>query len=1194
MNTISLAHDFVDLTNRQLQIDSILPTVSHFFALPSNYKDSVYSISFDYPEYQRLTKKQRRAYKHITRSNDAPLSPALSFSTYEERKRGTLEVEFCPIVSHEGHLSFLKSYRPTLTSTANSQSTMAKSAQTITLAADDEISESTQDSASVYASQSILRSGNWAKIRVSETGIHRLTSDVIRRAGFTDMSKVRIFGYGGALVPETLTQDYIREHDDLQEVATYTLDDEKYFYAQGPVSWDSNTSQKRTRNPYSDYGYYFITADDAEPLTCTEEELIDKYNSSTDAHHFLYENDDYAWAQIGRNLVDATTITSDNPMTVNVIVPKGNTQANVQVAITSGGGGSYRITCVNTTTGTFSTAGTYDKALWTTRTFNVTLPDSLAKDADGNTILPLTIESTNASVTLRLDYVSAYFSTVDSLSALSSASCPAADYYCNITNQNLHAHTPVDLLIIIPTSQKTLAEATELGELHKEYDGMTYRVVPADEMYNEFSSGTPDISAYKRYLKMFYDKASDASGMISHVLLFGDAMWDNRMNTLSSSLYSPDDYLLAYETENSYNDISSTAIDDFITVMQDGKTVHADSNEGRDSNLQFDVAVGRIPVVQSADAQTVVDKISHYITSSPAGQWQNEMMFIGDDGDENSHMKNINDNADDVMAASPGYHVKKVMLDAYEMESTSTGNTYPVASEEIKTQQNDGALIMNYGGHASWSLLSHEKILVLSDFMSFKGTNYSVWFAAACETVPFDGTTTTLGEAAILNADGGAVAFIGAVRTVLETYNTQIDKRFMAHVLERDSLGNTPTIGEALRLAKNDLVRGNTSVGIDRSVNKHHYTIIGDPAMRLATPRYTVVVDSINNSGAEQVDTIAGNSTVYVKGHIETGSGMMASSFNGEANILVRDAEQTIVCRQNNASEASTAFTYVDRPGTLYKGTCEVVEGNFSFAFKMPRDISNDGGTGLITIYAKDDTNSVAANGESSAFVAQGWEDVLNDNVGPSIYAYLNNTSFRNGDVVNRTPYFVAELSDKDGINATGASVGHNLELTVDGQADLTYDLDANFVFDTGSYTSGQTYYVLPTLDAGSHSLTFRAWDLLGNSNSVSLSFSVAVGVRPEITAVYVTPNPVTDVATFYVTHDQQGSEATVKIEIIDPAGRLVDVLQWNDTFSASSPTTSYRWTPSGVSRGLYLYRVKVSTDGSDYAEKTQKLIIAQ
>lgn len=1182
MNAASSAQDFVDLTSSQMRIDSLLPRVSHFVALPEGYKDSAYSIKMEYPEYTPLNRKQRRKYRKLAGSTTAPDTIQPTYTTYRDRQNGTLGMEFTPIVEHDGRLCYLSSFKPVLVSSANA------STEAVMLAADDATATS-----QVYADNSVLREGSWAKIRVAATGIYGLTADVIRRAGFTDLSKVKVYGYGGALIPEKLTQTYLQEHDDLKEIATCTVNGVKYFYAQGPVSWDSKTAQRRNRNFYSDYGYYFITEASDSPSTCSEDELLAQVTSADDAYHYLYENDNYAWSEIGRNLFDSKKITYGNPLTVNVPIPAGNSSANVQVVISAGAAAAYKITCGSqVSNGSISLSEYYDANI-STKTFSVTDFSSLTADADGNTLLPVTIEVINSSSELRLDFVSAYFATPATPAALSSGTYPTAEYCYNITNQNHHADSPADLVIIIPTSQKLKEQAERLAACHRQYDSISVSIVPADELYNEFSSGTPDMSAYRRYLKMFYDKATSDSDMPKTVLLFGDAVWDNRMKTLSSATYSPDDYLLCYETENSYYTVSSTAIDDFITILQDEKTVHADSNAGRDRTVQFDVAVGRIPVVDATSAKAVVDKIINYISGSPSGMWQNEIMFMADDGDNNSHMININANADNVISASPGYHIKKVMLDAYEKQSSATGDTYPDATAAVKKQQNDGALIMNYGGHASWTLLSHEKLLVLQDFADFKGSNYSVWFTAACETVPFDGTQSTLGETALLNASGGAVAFIGTVRTVLEDLNTKIDKAFMSHVLTYDSNGAPLSIGEAMRQAKNDLVKGNTTVGSDLSVNKHHYTIIGDPALRLALPRYTAVVDYINDMSTENVDTVKGNSTVNVRGHIANRSGDTVTSFNGTANILVRDSKQTVNCR-GNADDSSSIFSYTDRTSTLFKGTCSVTDGQFAFTFKMPRDIYDDGETGLITIYAIDSNNRVAANGECGSFTAQGWEDVTNDNIGPSIYAYLNDASFTNGGVVGRTPFFVAEISDKDGINTTTSSLGHNMELIVDGQPSMIYDLTDNFLFDSDSYTSGQTYYVLPTLSTGSHSLAFKAWDLLGNSSTVTLDFRVQKGVEPRVSNVAVAPNPITDAATFYVTHDMQGSEADIYIDIIDPAGRVVEVLNWSDTFSATSATSTYKWTPSGIARGLYLYRVRVSCDGSDYVSQTKKLIIAQ
>jgi hypothetical protein len=234
---------------------------------------------------------------------------------------------------------------------------------------------------------------------------------------------------------------------------------------------------------------------------------------------------------------------------------------------------------------------------------------------------------------------------------------------------------------------------------------MSVRIVPADELYNEFSSGTPDVSAYKRYLKMFYDRGNGNG--VKYVLLFGDCLWDNRLITVSG--YDADNLLLGYETYASENNTSSAMLDDFICVMDDGKTVHGDSN--REQDLRLAVSSGRLPVSSAVQAENVVNKIKQYVSHSGAGAWMNDIMFMADDGNKstsnnNIHMQNIDINAEKVRSQSPGYNVKKVMYDAYEKVITSTGDTYPDVVTITHKQQSEGALVMNYGGHASWTELS--------------------------------------------------------------------------------------------------------------------------------------------------------------------------------------------------------------------------------------------------------------------------------------------------------------------------------------------------------------------------------------------------------------------------------------------------------------------------------------------------------
>lgn len=82
---------------------------------------------------------------------------------------------------------------------------------------------------------------------------------------FVDPAKVKLYGYGGAMLPEDFQKPYI---DDLPEVPVMRYGERMIFYAQGVVKWTAGSSTfTHERNPYSQYGYYFLSENDDQPRT---------------------------------------------------------------------------------------------------------------------------------------------------------------------------------------------------------------------------------------------------------------------------------------------------------------------------------------------------------------------------------------------------------------------------------------------------------------------------------------------------------------------------------------------------------------------------------------------------------------------------------------------------------------------------------------------------------------------------------------------------------------------------------------------------------------------------------------------------------------------------------------------------------------------------------------------------------------
>ena len=1166
---------YFNLTADEVRIDSLLPQFNYTYELGAGYKDSTYRVEIAYPEFIDMSEADIERYQRIS-GRQLGAMPQIDQYIGVARKRGTLFASFVPLVCRDGKYQKLVSFQLSVRAEAVARSRKL-----------------TDSNTKRYADHSVLAQGRWAKIRVKTTGVHQLTDDLVKRAGFSDASKVKIYGYGGALQPEQLTGDYLRATDDLKEVATCTVGGRRCFYAVATVDWDSPTATTRRRNPYSDYGYYLLTENDSTPKTLSEAEFkAANYPLATD-YHTLHETDNYAWYHGGRNLYDSQLLGIGTQRNYTLEATEGST-GQLTVVLSYDAAFSATIRVNGETVGELSTTSgpdRYSKAAAASRTYTISQPL-----LSTNTVSIIQTSGGN----LRLDYVSLQYDKPREWTDLQGASLPVPELVGSIANQDHHADSAVDMVIIIPATAKLATEAQRLADYHKSHDSLRVRIVRADELYNEFSSGTPDANAYRRYLKMLYDRADSEADMPTYLLLMGDGAWDNRMLSSNWSGYSPDDFLLCYESENSFSETDCYVTDDYYCLLDDdegGSLLVSDKG---------DVAVGRLTARTAEQASVMVDKTIGYGRNDYAGGWQNTVCMMGDDGDSNNHMSDADAVARQVAQEHPELAIKKIYWDAYERVSSSTGFSYPEVTQLIQQQMKSGALVMNYSGHGAPYTISHEQVLHLADFQTPASGRLPLWLTASCDIMPFDGQEENIGETAMYYSQGGAVAFYGTTRTVYAHYNGYMNRAFTRYVLGSDSNGRRYTIGEAARLAKNLLMtptRGSgastgrfdpakNDIGVDQTPNKMQFTLLGDPALTLAMPTMQIVVDSINGQPTTEPTALRVGQTVRVCGHVVDGS-----TFSGVVTATVRDIEQQITCRLNNTSEASKAFVYKDRPTTLYTGSDSVRSGRFTMNFVLPRDISYSEGTGLITLYAVSNDRQRTAHGYSESFTMQADTTTTDDGVGPSIYCYLNSSSFVSGGEVNPTPLFHAELYDRDGINVSEGGIGHNMELTIDGEVARTYVLNDYFQFDFGDYRSGTLNFSIPTLAAGSHKLLFRAWDVLNNSSYVELPFTVVKGLEPQVFSVDCTPNPARTTATFLVSHDRTGSQVDVEIDVFDTSGRQL----WRHTETGLAANQSYTvtWdlTTTGGHRletGVYLYRILLSSDGSTQASKAKKLIIVK
>lgn len=1121
-----------------------------------------------------------------------------------------------------------------------------------------------QGNAARYTANSVLSKGKWVKIRVSEAGMYQLTTARLRSMGFSDPSKVKLYGLNLEVLPETSIEDIA---DDLQELPLLRTSNKLLFYGRGTTSWTLSSSSSssclftRRNNPYSQYTYYFLTeAEDTDSLpselptysytvgsTATEQ--------STFPEHSLIESDAYSFLHSGRTFYESYDFQNGATRNYSLALPGLVSGTTTRMSVQFCAAGSSRSTLSVSVNGkqeatlSFSALGSYEYGRQVSRVFSpdsvttsntITLTHSRASGISGHLdyicasyLRHLNLSGLNEllfrpyssgqyifnisgasseSVVLHINDASTWeqvAGTFDASTSTLSVPYETASRYGNrdelivlnpsanfleptfvqsIENQNLHALDSIDLVIVVPTSGKLLDQAQRLANLHTEVDSMRCAVVRADQVYNEFSSGTPDATAIRRFMKMLWDKAPSAAQQPRNLLLFGDGVWDNRMVTSTMSGKSPDDYLLCYESDNSLSHTNSYVLEEYYALLDDNGTSSVLSEYPR-------IGVGRIPVTTATQAREVVDKLETYIRNEQTGGWKNIICMLADDGNDNIHMQDAEAVISNTTSYFPDYHVKRIYWDTYERTNGSTGNGYPGAEADIAKQMQDGALIMNYTGHGAAYMMSHEKVLEIADFANWNSPRLPLWVTAACDVSPFDMEEENIGETALLNPDGAAMGIVTTARTVYSTPNRMLNLKFMQYVLGCDALGRRITLGEALSLAKGDCIQLNSS-----TTNKAHFVLLGDPAIHLQTPTYKVEVDKVNNVDAtnDSLETVAAGSVVTISGHIVDEDGNLATNYHGRIEPTIYDSEELITCLNNSLNEgngntSTTPYQFYDRARTLYQCVDTVESGQFQFSFPIPLDNNYSGKTGLISLYASNTEQTTEAQGRFERFLISGTSDTIStDTAGPVITFYLNTANFQPGDVVNETPQLFATFTDDDGINMTGSGIGHDLSLIIDNKESTTYSLNSYFTPTLGDYRSGTVTFSIPELDEGEHNLIIRAFDVLNNVSQVSAPFYVNVGLRPTIYDLQV--DCTSDEQTiFIIQNDRPNATLHVEIQVYDVTGRRVWHHQESDTSGNTYRLTwNHATTDSYLPNGVYIVKAAISTSNGPQATESRKFVI--
>ena len=896
-----------------------------------------------------------------------------------------------------------------------------------------------------YASESVLNSGKWVKIQVAEDGIYKLTAADLKKMGFSNLDKVAVYGYGGWPLDEDFSTTYI---DDVPEVAVWRSADYLLFYGKGPRKWEYSSSDKsfiHTNNPYSNYGYYFVS--EKETTGRTMEKAASAAGATLQVTTFddyvLHEEELVSVNSSGRELygesftstlsrdftISVPGITNDEGKATLSFISRGNGTITMNVdgnALISGSvsvpsdeyevarelyrerawmadkGETVKVNIGYSTTGHKNVHLNYFRLqmkrqlkVYDNYTFFRSLSARgnasrfVIQGADASTLVFDVTDGVNPQqMETSLNGTELSFSIPASASlrefvVVKPSQIKAPVTVGEVANQNLHALPQQDMIIIAQPNFTTQAE--RLAEAHRTKDNLTVRVVTPESIYNEFSSGTPDATAYRRFMKMFYDRKTSEADAPKYLLLFGDGSFDNRKLTSAWKSVDMSNMLLTYQTENSLSS-QSYVIDDYFGFLDDA------DNKKSLQNKKLCLGIGRFPIRTVEQATQMVDKVISYMENKNTGSWKNNLCFMADDGSNTDgfmteHMEFADQLAGYVESEHPEFLVNKLYYDAYKKDMTA--GTYPDVRSGLQKLLKDGLLLFNYTGHGGTTALSDEKVLTQTDINQFTYTHLPVWVTATCDFTRFDDLNTSAGEDVFLNKSSGGIALFTTVRVAYSRPNFPINDNVIRNLFERNN-GRRRTLGEVMQATKNTL----------SSVYKLGFCLIGDPAVKMAYPEFGMKVTTVNGQSVD------GNSISFkalekitVEGEVLDASGQLVTDFTGIVNPTVKDSKVTVTCLKNSNKDDSPAFTFTDYPNTIFIGNDSVRNGKFSFTFTVPKDISYSNLQGKMNLYAVDTESGNEAQGNFDNFIVGGTSDTAEtDTIGPEIRAlYLNDTTFVDG-----------------------------------------------------------------------------------------------------------------------------------------------------------------------------------------------------
>ncbi len=290
------------------------------------------------------------------------------------------------------------------------------------------------------------------------------------------------------------------------------------------------------------------------------------------------------------------------------------------------------------------------------------------------------------------------------------------------------SNNQADYLVISPLN--LIDSAQRLAE-HRHQQGMQTMIVDIEDIQDEFSFGMTAPEAVRDFLSYAYGNWATAP---RYVVLIGDGSFDYRDYlgygdplVPTKMTATPDGY---YPSDNFFADVT-----------------------GDDGVPEF--AIGRIPVIDSTELDSYIDKLIAYEQSLLQLEGNTTMTLVT--GQLDPSAGDFLASADKVASELPAYYT----LNQLDVSVLGTNGTH----SEIVSALQQGGGILHYLGHSSWIGFGKTSSLLSSTGIASMSTigPPMLMLGMSCSPASFGyPVMNSVGESAVLRENGAAAGFYGA------------------------------------------------------------------------------------------------------------------------------------------------------------------------------------------------------------------------------------------------------------------------------------------------------------------------------------------------------------------------------------------------------------------------------------------------